>query len=86
VTAEDPVELMVGFLNEIVTWCDSDDLVPTRLDIRHVDDRELQATLFGESFDPARHTVERQVKAVTYHRASLEQNPHDWSARVYVDL
>jgi SHS2 domain-containing protein len=82
----DPVELLVSCLNEVVYWSEKDNLVPSALDVELIDDGELQATISGEPFDPARHNVERQVKSVTYHQACLDEKPEGWYARVYVDL
>ena len=86
VRADDPVELMVAWLNEIVYRIEMDDLVVREVVINTVDDNGLHATLTGERFDAGRHSVERQVKSVTYHQACLEERPDGWYARVYVDL
>jgi SHS2 domain-containing protein len=86
VRAEDPVELLVGWLNEVAYWCEKNDMVPSAFTIDALSDNELQAAIFGEPFTPERHAVERQVKSVTYHQACLEETPEGWYARVYVDL
>jgi len=84
--AEDPVELMVCWLNEIVYWSEKDNLVPAAFHIDLLQHGSLRATVSGEPFDPMRHGVERQVKSVTDHQACLEDLPEGWHARVYVDL
>lgn len=84
--AEDPTELMVAWLNEIVYWCERDNLVPALLKIDSLTTGELRGTLSGEPFNPQRHHVEREVKAVTYHQACLEKAAEGWHAKVYVDL
>lgn len=86
VQAEDPVELLVGWLNELVYRCEAEEMVPAGFRILSIDEHELHATVAGESFDPGRHVVERQVKSVTYHQACLEERAEGWYARVYVDL
>lgn len=86
VRAADPVELLVSWLNEVVYWSERDDLVPATFQIEFIGDCDLQGFIAGEPFDPERHTVERQVKAVTYHQACLEETADGWYARVYVDL
>lgn len=82
----DPLELMVEWLNEILYWCEQNNLVPTTCRIDALKNGELRSTLSGEPFNPQRHHVERQVKAITYHQAALEQVSDGWHARVYVDL
>jgi len=86
VQAEDPVELLVSCLNEVVYWSEKDDLVPAALHVESIRNGELLATIAGEPFDPERHSIERQVKSVTYHQACLDKIPGGWYARVYVDL
>jgi SHS2 domain-containing protein len=86
VQAEDPAELLVCWLNEIVYWSEKDNLVPAAFRIDLLNHAALRATVSGEPFDPQRHNVERQVKSVTYHQACLEELPEGWYARVYVDL
>jgi SHS2 domain-containing protein len=84
--AEESAELLVRWLNEIAYWCEKDNLVPAGFSVDLLSDTDLRATVSGEPFDPLRHSVERQVKSVTYHRACLEELAQGWHARVYVDL
>ena len=86
VRADDPVELLVSWLNEVLYWSEKDNLVPASFHVGALSDGELQATIAGEPYHPRRHAVERQVKSVTYHQACLEKTPAGWYARVYVDL
>lgn len=83
---ENPVELMVAWLNEILFWCEQNNLVLAASRIDALEGSELWATLSGEPFDQKRHHVERQVKAITYHQACLKETSGVWNARVYVDL
>jgi SHS2 domain-containing protein len=84
--AEEPVELLVAWLNEIVYWSEQDNLVPGSLRVDALTTEGLRGTFSGEPFNPQRHHVERQVKAVTYHQACLEETSDGWHAKVYVDL
>ena len=84
--AEDPAELLVSWLNEIVYWSEKDNLVPAAFRIEQLSHVSLRATVSGEPFNPLQHSAERQVKSVTYHQACLEELPEAWHAKVYVDL
>lgn len=86
VYAEDRVELLVAWLNELVYRVERDNLVPATFRIEALGNDYLRATFSGEPFDPRRHSVERQVKSVTYHQACLEERADGWYGRVYVDL
>ena len=83
---ENRVELMVAWLNEVLYWCEQNNLVPVTSRIDALEEGELWATLSGEPFDQKRHHVERQVKAITYYQACLEETSGVWNAKVYVDL
>ena len=85
-TAGDAAELLVAWLNEIVYYCDVFALVPTAFEIEQLDDQHIRGTIHGEPYDDARHAMERQVKAVTYHQLELSRRENGWYARVYVDL
>jgi SHS2 domain-containing protein len=84
--ADDPVELLVGWLNELVFRLEKYDLVFNNFTILSISENELHAIVSGERFDAMRHHIERQVKSATYHQAALEHRKDCWYARVYVDL
>jgi len=84
--ANDEMELLVAWLNEIIYHVEVKHLVPAEFLVERVESGRLQARIGGERFDASRHLVERQAKAVTYHQVLLEQRPGGWHARVYVDL
>lgn len=46
----------------------------------------LQAIVWGEPFDPQRHELSHEVKAITYHGLRVEQTPDGWLAEVIVDI
>ena len=46
----------------------------------------LVATAQGEPIDPARHALDHEVKAITYHGLKLEQQDGRWLAEVIVDI
>jgi SHS2 domain-containing protein len=51
-----------------------------------VDERGLTASAWGERFDPARHELAHEVKAITYHQLKVEQTSDGWLAEVIVDI
>lgn len=82
----DDAELLVSWLNEILYRFEVDELVPAEFRVDTLNNGHLEAVIRGERYDPARHPLQRQVKAVTYHQLTLEQQPAGWYAKVYVDL
>ena len=85
-TAGDSAELLVAWLNEILFFCESQQVVPATFVIEEITLTSLAAVISGETFAPARHSLERAAKAVTYHRVVVEERKSGWYARVYIDL
>jgi SHS2 domain-containing protein len=46
----------------------------------------LRAVVAGEPYDPARHRLHGEVKAVTWHQLRLEPVAAGWRARVILDV
>jgi SHS2 domain-containing protein len=51
-----------------------------------VEESGLSALVRGETYDPARHVLAHEVKAVTYHGLTVEQTPNGWQAEVILDI
>jgi len=79
-------ELLVTWLGEILYLFEVRGLVPAEFVIGEITETSLHGEVRGEPFDPKRHPVEREVKAITYHQLYVEQKAQGWRARVYVDL
>jgi SHS2 domain-containing protein len=82
----DAEELLVNWLNEILYLFEIKRFFPQDFEIEEVRGNRLLARVRGEPFDPQRHPVEREVKAVTYHQLRVEKTNGLWHARIYVDL
>lgn len=82
----DAEELLVNWLNEILYLFEIKRFFPFDFEIEEVRGNRVLARVRGEAFDPQRHPVEREVKAVTYHQLLVEKTNGLWHARVYVDL
>lgn len=46
----------------------------------------LEAHFSGEIYNPCRHAVNTEIKAVTYHRAEVKQTPAGWQGVFIVDV
>jgi len=46
----------------------------------------LKATLGGERFDPKKHSILNEIKAVTYHGLSVKKEGDVWVAEVLCDI
>lgn len=86
VQGADDGELLVNWLNEIIFLFDTKFLLPAAFAIERLEKNHLNARVTGATFDPALHSVEREVKAATYHQLFLEQRSGIWFARIFLDL
>lgn len=81
--------LLFDFLQELIYYKDSEQLL-LRVTKAIVWEEKgiyyLRADAVGEKLDPERHEQGVDVKAVTLHRFSLEQDEKGWSANVILDI
>lgn len=88
--ASDSLEdLFVEWLEEQVFLCDTIGLLVSEVEAeveRTDDELRLRGTLGGDRFDPERHQLKVQVKAVTYHELKVENRGDGWFARVIFDI
>jgi SHS2 domain-containing protein len=81
----DPEYLLVDWLSELLYTFESERLLLCQFDVS-VGDGGLTATARGEPWDPARHRLENEVKAVTYHGLHVVHDGSQWTATVIVDI
>jgi len=85
-TGEDLSDLMVRWLTEILYLFAGEYLVITDINIDNLSSATLNASLAVTPFDPSRHEVLREIKAVTYHQIEVTRQCGIWKARVIFDL
>jgi SHS2 domain-containing protein len=77
--------LLFDWLRELLYQFDSRHLLLSRFEVR-VNEAGLEGSAWGEPFDPARHALAHEVKAITYHGLKVEQTADGWLAEVIVDI
>ena len=85
VKGKDEKELLVAFLSELLYKYEVNDFLPKRVNISRLTDKDLKAEVYGEKIDLKRHTIDTQIKAITYHQLVIEKNK-DWKIRVIFDI
>lgn len=86
VTGEDPAEVMVNFLREILYLWNGEQFLVKTCQVLEATPRRLKTLLRGEGFVPARHRTKQEIKAVTYHRAAVRKTERGWVATVVCDV
>ena len=84
--AADAEDLLVRYLSELLYLHDARDWLFREAEVREADASSLVADVTGERFDPVRHSIARQVKAVTDHDLMLSEDADGFTARLVLDL
>lgn len=79
-------DLLVNFLREILYLVNGEGLLLKECKIREFDRNRLEIKVCGEHFDPARHRINTEIKAATYHQAAVTETPDGWIGRVIFDV
>ena len=78
--------LFFDWLNELLYLSDAEQLVLCQFDVS-INNNVLDANVWGEPRNEARHQLDHEVKAVTYHQLKLEQESDgQWLAEVILDI
>jgi SHS2 domain-containing protein len=84
--SENLEELMVAWLGELLYLFDAQELLFRKFHVQKVSRYGLRATARGELFQPKRHVLKREIKAVTYHQVKVENKDGKWQGRIIFDL
>ena len=85
IEGDDREYLLFDWLKELLYHFDAEHLLLGKFEV-HVEGNRLTAAAWGEPLDRARHQLEHEVKAITYHGLKVEQTPDGWLAEVIVDI
>lgn len=86
VEAEDPASLLRAWLSELIVAFSAEGLICVDVDIRSLDDRRLVAQATGDEYDPERHPLRTELKAVTWHQLDVRRTADGWEAQVIFDV
>jgi len=86
VDGDNPADLMINWLREVLFLWDGRQVLVKRVRILSASRVALTAELTGDPYDPARHKIRDEIKAVTYHQLEVNSTPHGWEARIIFDV
>jgi SHS2 domain-containing protein len=81
----DTESLLIDWLNELVYVFSTQRVLLSRFDVQ-VRGVRLRAEATGERFDPQRHRLGPEIKAVTYHGLALTRTEQGYVAEVILDV
>lgn len=86
ISASDIGELLVRWLDELLFRYETERVLLKRFDIEIIEDKSLNAAVFGEKVDHARHEIKVEIKNVTYHQLEVEKTPDGYKVQVIFDV
>ncbi len=78
-------ELLRDWLGELLYAFHADRRLFASFEVR-IDGSRLTAVARGEPIDPARHEIDAEIKAVTYHGLMVQRDENGWTAEVILDI
>jgi SHS2 domain-containing protein len=82
----DVADLLINFLREILYLFNGEKFITVSCEMIKFSNQELQARLTGESFNPKKHLIRNEIKAVTYSGLKVEKIKAGWRARIIFDV
>ena len=86
ISGEDWPDLMINWLRELLFLWNGKELLVKKADITTLSENNLSAKVYFDSYDPDRHLINIEVKAVTYHQIRVESGTSGWEARIIFDV
>jgi len=89
VEAEDLEELLVTWLNELISLFFAYKFLPGDYSIEIEDGLDLKvikSTINGDNFNPYENKLKMEIKAATYHDLKVEKTEEGWVAEVIFDV
>jgi SHS2 domain-containing protein len=86
VEASDRMALLVRWLSELNYRHVTEHRIFSKFEVLALSEHQLEAEVSGEIFDPARHTIFTEIKAVTFHDLQLKRDDRGWKAQIIFDL
>jgi SHS2 domain-containing protein len=79
-------DLLVNYLREVLYMFNGEGLLLKEYSIIEIDPQHLEGRVSGEFFNPSKHRINKEIKAVTYHQVTVRETPEMWTGRVILDV
>ncbi len=86
VSGQDWADLMVNWLRELLYLWNGESQLVRDIEMTTIEETRLAAVLSCETYDPDRHEIRNEIKAVTYHQIEVGPSEDGWRARVIFDI
>ena len=79
-------ELLADWLRDLLYRCNGDKYLLKEFKIEKINLGCLKARVRGEKLDMSRHSLKREIKAVTYHDLEIRKLNQQWQAQIIFDI
>jgi SHS2 domain-containing protein len=79
-------DLLVVWLSELLYYQTTKEKLFCEFEIKKIDDKNLDAWVYGDSYDPKKHSLKKEIKTVTYHQIKVEKVNDLWRTQVIFDV
>ena len=86
ITGDDWPDTMVNWLRELLYLWTCKEMLVKATDIFYLTEHELTARVKFDPYDPDRHEIKNEIKAVTYHQIQVESGPLGWDSKIIFDV
>ena len=86
VEGADRDDLMVNWMRELLYLYQRSGYLLTEFQVHEVKDNYIRGEVRGEKFDPDRHEIKREIRAVGPHHGRMEKTGDQWTAQVVLEL
>ena len=86
VEGADRDDLMINWMRELLYLYQGSGYLLKEFQVLEVKDNYIRGEVRGEKFDPDRHEIRRQIRAVVPHHGRMEKTGDQWTAQVVLEL
>lgn len=86
IRGEQREELLADWLRDLLYRYNGHEYLLKEFKIENMSPRGLKAKVRGEKVDMSRHSLKREIKAVTYHDLEIRKLNREWQAQIIFDI
>jgi SHS2 domain-containing protein len=79
-------DLLINFLREVLYLFNGKKWILRQCEVMKLTSKKIEARLYGEPYNPDKHTIKKEIKAVTYHDVHVIKETGRWTAKVIFDV
>jgi SHS2 domain-containing protein len=86
VKGDDLPDLMVNWLREVLFLWTGMEMLMKYAEVMLLSEKELTAELRLESYNTQKHSINNEIKAVTYHQIDVRHESEGWETTIIFDV